>query len=58
MKIHTRGKFHQNSICDCEVKCLGYRFSIHEMTISGRFLGPYFPKYGPTLQKFSSEVVF
>ena len=46
MKIHNRGKFHQYSICDCKVnnfQSFMYRFSIHEIALFGKFLGPYFP---------------
>ena len=59
MKIHSRGKFHQNSICGCEVKgfeSFVHRFSIYEMVLFGRFFGPYVPKYGPILPKFSPAV--
>ena len=48
MKIHKFGKFHQYSICHCQVinlKCFSYWFSIHEIHLFGRFLGPYSPKY-------------
>ena len=54
------GKFHQYSICGCEVKnfrsfsCL---FSIHKMAPFWDFLDPYSPKYCSTLLKFWPEVV-
>ena len=62
--LHNRGKFHQYSICGCQVKnfqSFSYRFSIHEIAPflrDGGGLGPYSPKYGPTLLKFLPEVVY
>ena len=44
MKIHNRGKFHHYSICSCYVEnfqSFAYCFSIHEIALFGRFLGPY-----------------
>ena len=46
MKLHKRGKFYKYSICACYVKnfqSFTYRFSIQEIAILGRFLGPYVP---------------
>ena len=60
MKIHNSGKFHQDSVCGCQfknLKSLSYQFSIHEMALFGRFLGPYSPKYGTNLRNFTPEVV-
>ena len=48
IKIYICGKFHQYSICGCEVKDFQgflYWFSIHEMAPFCDFLGPFSPKY-------------
>ena len=60
MKIYNRGKFHQYSLCGCQVKnfqSFAYRFSIHEKALFGNFLRFYSPKYGPNLPNVSPEVV-
>ena len=45
MKIHDHGKFHQYTNCGC--RSFLYWFSIHEITLFGRILGNYSPKYSP-----------
>ena len=64
--ILIRGRFHQYSICGCEVKNFEsfsyfrkFRkfFSIHEMGHFWWFLCPYSPKYYSILVKFWPEVV-
>ena len=60
-KIHNRGKFHEYSICGCQVinfQSFSCWFSIHEMALFGGFLGPNFFKCCPILMKFSPGVVF
>ena len=57
MEIHNHGKFHHIAYVVAKLKIykqsFAYRFTIHEIALSGRFFGPYFPK----LPKFSPGVV-
>ena len=58
--ILIRGRFHEYSICGCEIKnfqSFSYWFSIHEMGPFWWFLYPYSPKYCSILVKFWPEVV-
>ena len=64
MEVHNYGKFHQCSICGCQVinfQMFSWQCSIHEMAPffcgGGRFLGPFSHKYGSSLLKFRPEVV-
>ena len=60
IKIRISDKFHQYSICGCEVKNFQsflYWFSVHKMIPFGMFLGSYSPKYCLILLKFWPEVV-
>ena len=61
IKTYNLGKFHEYSFCGCQVidfQSFSYRFSIHEMSLLGGFLGPNLPKYCPILMQVSPEVVF
>ena len=56
----NRGKFHQYSICGCQV--IHFQFfttdsASMKWSFSGIFWGPYSPKDSPILFKFSSEIL-
>ena len=58
LKIYNLGKFHQFSICGCQVKnfpCFAHRFSIHGMLFFGRLVGLFSPKYGPILSFYGKK---
>ena len=60
MKLRNRVKFHQYTICGCQVnnfQSSAYQISIHAGLIFERFLGHYSGNYGPILLIFG-EVVF
>ena len=60
MEMYNRGKFHLYSISGCEVKkseMFSWQWSIHEMVHFWAFSGPKFPKCGPILLKFASQLL-
>ena len=60
MRIHIRGKFHQDCFCGSKVinfQIVLWWWSSHSVGAFWGFLDPFSPKYGSNLLKFGPEVV-